>query len=584
MGGRYATRDIVVTINGVNDTSIAALDYTTVQKGATVSIDARHGVLANDSDADAHDTLHVIAVNGSSSNVGQTIKGIYGSLILNSDGSYSYKASSGGTKSGQDIFTYTVDDGHGGTASSTLVIDVKKGALLSAQSIFAGAGGEAFFLAELANASYHLGAFELAAPGYNNVPSTLAQIDYTSIGASLTWLNTNIPELSGLTPTPTGDPHYPYTGLSFDGIYANQNAAALVGRSADSLFIAIRGTNDLSGLFDLAAGTPDVDQWFSASPSDEGMDNYYALLQPLFTALDAYINNPANGIAHIYVTGHSLGAAMVQRYMYEHLGDARFETITFADPGYQFLSDFSDSRITNIQVSGDVIGDIPTFLAYGNGGDTYLIQHPAVPNANSTDLHSMDLYQEVAGLLSSQGGLWPLQQLVADAGANTGSFFANITRDSKGWHASLPNGTVQGTPGDDLIIMGGGPDVLLGAAGADTLKGNAGSDLIEGGPGSDTLIGGNGHDVFRYNDINEGLDHIVDFGIGDGLDFSHIASAMGLRRAELIPALSIHHTSQQMQVGPPTQVKNFGIIPTIIFCTTMSTDLDCSTRQSPLHN
>jgi VCBS repeat-containing protein len=76
-------------------------------------------VLLNDSDPDAHDTLHVSAVNGTEANLGHAIKGTYGSLILNPDGSYSYNASSGGTKLGQDTFTHTVDDGHGGTASST---------------------------------------------------------------------------------------------------------------------------------------------------------------------------------------------------------------------------------------------------------------------------------------------------------------------------------------------------------------------------------------------------------------------------------------------------------------------------------
>jgi hypothetical protein len=237
----------------------------------------------------------------------------------------------------------------------------QKGGLLPAQDIFADVG-ETFFIAELANASYHLSAREIPSavnipPNDPNVGYKLADQAYTKVSDSLTWLNANISELSGLTPIDSGDPNFPYTGLSFDGIYTNHNAAALVGRSGDSLFIAIRGTNDLSGPLDALAaqiglGTPDVDQGFSSSPFDEGMDNYYALLQPLFTALDAYINNPANGISHVYITGHSLGAGMVQRYMYEHADDARFEAITFASTGYEFLSDFSDSRITNSRIGG----------------------------------------------------------------------------------------------------------------------------------------------------------------------------------------------------------------------------------------
>jgi probable HAF family extracellular repeat protein len=192
-----------------------------------------------------------------------------------------------------------------------------------ADQLFSDAGGKIVFLAKLANAAYHLGSLELSIPGYNNSADQTQEDDYRVLSHSIKWLNTNIPELSGLVPSLTGDQHYPDTGLSFDGVYTNRNAAALVGRSADSLFIGFRGTNDYTGALDVAsarlgAGTPDVDDWFSHDSSDEGMDNYYALLQPLFSALNGYINNPANGISHVYVTGHSLGAAVVQRYLHEH--------------------------------------------------------------------------------------------------------------------------------------------------------------------------------------------------------------------------------------------------------------------------
>jgi hypothetical protein len=142
---------------------------------------------------------------------------------------------------------------------------------------------------------------------------------------------------------------FPYTGLD-DGIYTDGNAAALVGRSVDAVFLAFRGTNDMPsgmlGLTDVAAalagaGTPDVDQWFDnpvlngglPTFNDQGMRDHYGLLAPLVSALDTYINNPANGVNKVFVTGHSLGAAMTQAYMDTHAGDYRFEAVTFADPG-----------------------------------------------------------------------------------------------------------------------------------------------------------------------------------------------------------------------------------------------------------
>src|SRR5439155_14987304 len=94
-------------------------------KGSTLSMGASAGVLANDTDPDVHDHLVVTAVNGSAANVGHVVKGTYGSLALNDDGSYAYTANKGALPSqivAQDTFNYTVSDGHGGTQTSTLSI------------------------------------------------------------------------------------------------------------------------------------------------------------------------------------------------------------------------------------------------------------------------------------------------------------------------------------------------------------------------------------------------------------------------------------------------------------------------------
>jgi len=97
---------------------------------ATLTVKAARGVLANDSDADG-DALAVAAVNGAAGSVGKAVAGTYGTLTLAADGSYSYvaNAKAGALPSkqvAQDQFSYTVSDGHGGTATSTLTITVEK--------------------------------------------------------------------------------------------------------------------------------------------------------------------------------------------------------------------------------------------------------------------------------------------------------------------------------------------------------------------------------------------------------------------------------------------------------------------------
>jgi VCBS repeat-containing protein len=127
--GGTVKQDVVMTIDGSNDNPIAVLDSNGVAKGKSISESATHGVLANDSDPDIHDQLTVEAVNGRTSAVGHAVEGKYGWLTINAEGSYTYHADRDANRCGndgvaQDVFKYTVSDGHGGMATSTLSIVV----------------------------------------------------------------------------------------------------------------------------------------------------------------------------------------------------------------------------------------------------------------------------------------------------------------------------------------------------------------------------------------------------------------------------------------------------------------------------
>lgn len=121
--GGKVDQDVTVTINGANDLPKAGPDFATIQKGSTITIDASHGVLANDTDTDIHDILHVSAVNGLDFNIGQPVHGNFGTLTLNANGSYSYTANqnlgSAANTGAVDTFTYTVNGGHTGDDATT---------------------------------------------------------------------------------------------------------------------------------------------------------------------------------------------------------------------------------------------------------------------------------------------------------------------------------------------------------------------------------------------------------------------------------------------------------------------------------
>jgi VCBS repeat-containing protein len=128
---------ISLTIIPVNDPPVAGWNYAGCQKNSSTSADAAHGVLANTSDPDLTDVLTISAVKvfGASASAAVSaghpavVQGTYGKLTMNADGSYAYVAN---TRPGalpaqtvpQDIFTYTVNDGHGGTTTANLTITV----------------------------------------------------------------------------------------------------------------------------------------------------------------------------------------------------------------------------------------------------------------------------------------------------------------------------------------------------------------------------------------------------------------------------------------------------------------------------
>ena len=89
-------------------------------------------VLTNDSDQDG-DTLVVSAVNGLAGNVGSSVAGTYGHITIASNGSYTYTADNtaaiDGAATGShltDTFSYTANDGHGGTTTTNIVVTIDR--------------------------------------------------------------------------------------------------------------------------------------------------------------------------------------------------------------------------------------------------------------------------------------------------------------------------------------------------------------------------------------------------------------------------------------------------------------------------
>ncbi|MGE3277967.1 MAG: Ig-like domain-containing protein [Vicinamibacterales bacterium] len=101
---------VVVTVTAVNDPPVAVDDTATTVENTAVTID----VLGNDSDVD-----------GGALTVGSVTQPTSGAVAINPDGTLTYTPATG--FSGPVAFTYTADDGRGGTATATVTVTVTPG-------------------------------------------------------------------------------------------------------------------------------------------------------------------------------------------------------------------------------------------------------------------------------------------------------------------------------------------------------------------------------------------------------------------------------------------------------------------------
>src|SRR6201999_2044925 len=120
--GGTSTANVTITIDRIPTTVTDTPSGEALRGGAAIT----GNVLTNDTDKDG-DTLTVSAVTGGS--VGGALAGTYGHITIQSAGGYSYAADltaaidAAATGSHPtDTFTYTANDGHGGTNTATITV------------------------------------------------------------------------------------------------------------------------------------------------------------------------------------------------------------------------------------------------------------------------------------------------------------------------------------------------------------------------------------------------------------------------------------------------------------------------------
>lgn len=379
-----------------------------------------------------------------------------------------------------------------------------------------------FTMARFSRAAYHLRSDEprtdinLVEPAYRNDESDNAKLAYDNLGLEWNFLHeSDLPGLSFQDGIGTLDWS---TGIK-DGIFTNHNAAALVARNGDTLVIAFRGTNDAAQLD--GNGDGDTSEWgplggfFDATPDRNDWDNksdHYDLLLPLINAVDTYVAD--NNISQVFVTGHSLGGGMVDKFMWDHgaedYPDTEFQAVTFASSGY-FISPLkSDDRISNFVFDSDPIR--AATWSTNSLGDKNTIDVRYSEQLEGAGAHAMDLYLAVFEFLNEQpfdeNLLLPggedfddilLDVLVVDQ--SIGHFKPGYLED----YIDGPNAFNDGLLNDGL---GQRKSIIFGGLNDDTLLGTSKDDLIIGGDGNDVLKGNDGNDIYVISINDQGIDSI----------------------------------------------------------------------------
>jgi len=282
-------------------------------------------------------------------------------------------------------------------------------------------------------------------------------------------------------------------------------------------------------------------------------DDHYAKFAPLVDAIAAYVDDAGVGIEQVLVSGHSLGAAMVQYFMDDFKDDDRFRAWTVGSPGADDETQVADDpRTTNYVEWDDPVTWVPflsnpavralfadlvdeEFSDYPELATIIdaLLDSPLTKYRNGTDVtvddglavpHLISGYIEAVTAYLDGGGDAAGQRLVVDNDEGGHSIFVVDAAGLDGYRGTagvdhlsyagsddlvLPAAveTIRAAGHADIAIAGNGLDntitanagdnVVGGRAGDDVATGGRGADTISGNAGDDRLRGGDGADVLR---------------------------------------------------------------------------------------
>ncbi|ADI29102.1 retention module-containing protein [Methylotenera versatilis] len=475
-----------------------------------------------------------------------TVSGIYGTLQIAADGSYTYTLDNtrGATQNllnGQtanDVFTYKITDGNGGYDTATITVQV---------------GGSYDFTAhtpdvQLIATSGLSGEYY----GYNDTVTAGNRVHADDTTATTLGTTSNLDSVEDIAKIINGRD----LAMGGSGNVVGTNASA-ASNAADVQFYVKTLNYGLSPVVNSSLGSNEKQGAGNALLPEDGVA--LSTTRALSNFLDQDAPSAVVQTGTPTGTGTTVGIntglgtttdAMLRMSGFVYLERGNYDFRVIADDGFRLkiggetLLEYDGNQAptvriyNNVEVSEAISGLTSIELLYWEQGGNANLTFDFKPSSSSTwvpfSLDSVAFFSNSTAPALTDTRI----QDIVETSTNqqyeirTGSV---LDGDSAGNTLVGNEGRdyIQGFGGDDILIGNGGADYLDGGIGNDTLNGGDGNDILVGGAGNDTLIGGLGDDIYRIDSAGD----VITENAGEGVDTVEIDAGynVGTYNMNLVP-------------------------------------------------
>ncbi len=437
--GALSTTQITVTVRGANDTPIAAIDTVdAVEAGGlgnnVAGVNPTGSVLSNDTDVDAGDSLLISGVAAglqasAAGSVGTVVTGNYGSIVIASDGTYTFTVDNANTAvqalrtvndTLTDTFTYTVQDASGAVTTSHINLVIRG----ANDTPVAGADN---------TVAVEAGGSNNSAAGVNPSGNVLSNdSDFDSSANGETKSVTGV--AAGVQSSAAGGVAAPVTGsygsisIAADGSYSytvdNSNASVqalrTTGQTLSDVFtytmIDAAGASStaqitvtIQGANDNPVAVADTSVAIESGGTFNGTSGVNASGNVL--ANDTDVDATAGGETKT-VTGVASGVVASPAGSVATAVSGAYGAITLnADGTYTYIIDEANATVQALRTAGDQLNDVFSYTVRDAGGLTSTAQVTIViqgRNDAPVGVNDADTAVEAGGISNGNSGVNPL--------------------------------------------------------------------------------------------------------------------------------------------------------------------------------